>query len=72
MSGDFTLATEECVANNITDNFFSYPANPAAGEAFWFLVRVVDGMVNGTYDSEGPGQIGLRDDEINASPLACP
>ena len=54
------------------NNFFSYPTNPAAGEGFWFLVRVVDGEINGTYDSDGPAQVGLRDDEINASPSACP
>ena len=71
-AGDFTFATEECLANNTVDTSWPYPVNPAGGEGFWFLVREVEAGGPGSYDSNGPGQVGLRDAEINASPFACP
>lgn len=71
-SGDFTFATEECVANNLGNDFIAYPAVPLPGEGFWFVVRTVEIAGNGTYDSTGAGQVAPRDTEIDASALACP
>ena len=71
-SGDFTFATEECLANNISDNFLVYTTDPPMGEGFWFVVREVTLAGNGTYDSNGSAQVGSRDAEIDASPLGCP
>ena len=71
-SGDFTAATEECLADNHPTTLLSYSTDPAPGEAFWFLVRSVTGSGNGTYDSEGSMQAGTRDAEIDASPVSCP
>jgi hypothetical protein len=72
-SGDFTTATEECVINNHPTTSLPYTDDPQiAGEGFWILVRAVAATGNGTYDTGEPGQVSPRDDEIDASPEACP
>jgi hypothetical protein len=70
--GDFSIAVQECVADNFAGISIEYTGTPAPGRGFWFLVRPVYAAVDGTYDSEDPAQVGLRDLEIDASPLACP
>jgi len=67
--GDFTSATEECLAENEAGSFLDYNVVPAPGEGFWFLVRGVDAGGNMTYDSLFPSQVGARDDEIDAAGL---
>ena len=71
--GDFTIATQECLANDIEEDFlplFQDPDSP--GEGFWFLVRSSTPGENATYDSGEASQIGSRDPEIEASPFSCP
>jgi hypothetical protein len=70
--GDFASATEECLADDLEAQELSYGDAPAAGEASWMLVRgvAVEGAL--TYQSLAPGQIGVRDDEIDASGSSCP
>ena len=68
--GDFTAATEQCLADDAT-----YPAlvyTSAVGpDAAFFLVRAA--CAGGTtYDSGGPGQVASRDGEIEASVFSCP
>jgi hypothetical protein len=70
--GDFTKAVLECPANDIPDPNLGLRAIPDAGEGYFFVARPVFPRANGTYDSGGVAQVGLRDDEINASPNACP
>lgn len=69
--GDFTAATLECLANNLGTEHLSFAADPAPGEGFWFLLRVENEEVRGSYDSGYPSQVGSRDDEIDAASLAC-
>jgi len=68
--GDFTAATEECLADDHPTTLLTYGANPGPGEAHWFLVRTVTTVGNGSYNSTGSMQVGLRDAEIDASPNA--
>jgi len=70
--GDFTASTQACLANDLPATSLPYTASPGPGEAWWFLVRTVAMAGPGTYDSGGPGQVGSRDAEIAASPIACP
>jgi hypothetical protein len=69
--GDFTAATAECLADDYAPTVLPYAGVPARGQAFWFLARWVTPSQVGTFDSGGPGQVGLRDAEIDASPLGC-
>jgi hypothetical protein len=72
-AGDFATATEVCLLNSgsATDLIDGDP-DPAAGEGHWYLVRGEAGTIQGTYDSNGAGQVGGRDAEIDAAIGACP
>ena len=62
--GNFTTATQACLANNRSQTLLeetSSPSSPGAG--WWYLVR---GTPGGSYGSAE------RDAEIGASPNACP
>jgi len=68
--GDFTLATEVCVADD-------HPATSVADgepvpehDGFWYLVRAVN-CAGGTYESGGPSQSVQRDEKI-AGAAVCP
>lgn len=70
--GNFTPATQQCIANNQTGTSLSYSANPGPDQVSWFLARGVSCGGNGSYASSGAGQHHNPDAEINASPNACP
>ena len=69
--GDFTESTENCVEDNLTMTFTEAKGDPDPGQGFWYLVRGVNNDGNGTYDSGGSSQIGLRDAEMAASDEDC-
>ena len=69
--GSFALATAACLENDRYETWASIPANPAAGQGFWYLVRPAD-CGGGSYDENGPGQLQPRDPGILASGVACP
>ena len=69
--GNFTLATQQCLANNSASTFLDYSATRAPGEGDWFLVRGVTPTGNLTYDSPGSSQVGLRDAEIATAAGTC-
>ena len=70
--GDFSLATTECIADDVSGPSLLYAGlPPAAGDAVWFLVRAAD-CSGGTYDTGIASQVGLRDAEIAASGNDCP
>lgn len=71
-SGDFSVATLECLADDHPDTTLSYTGVPAPGAASWFLARRKITAGHGTYNSGGPGQQGSRDAEIAASGADCP
>lgn len=66
--GDYSVATQECLASAHGDAWLEYPPTPQPGTGVWFLVRDVDG----NYDTGEPSQSGTRDPEIAASGHDCP
>jgi hypothetical protein len=70
--GDYSLATQECVAGRHTTTSLPVSGVPAAGEGHWFLVRGANCGGSGTYDSGGIGQAGPRDAGILTSGDGCP
>lgn len=71
-SGNFAIATADCLGNNQPAATFDHAPAPPAGGGFWYLVRARSCGGAGSYDSSVPPQVGLRDAEIAASGLACP
>jgi len=70
--GDFSAATQACLANNLGGVSMEVADMPAMGSGFWYLVRAVNCGGAGTYDSGSSGQVGSRDPGLAASPFACP
>ena len=70
--GDYTTATQACLANDLAGTSFTDATVPALGGGFFYLVRGVSCGGAGTYDSGAASQVGSRDAEINASANACP
>ena len=71
-TGNFALATNDCLANDPTTTMLLYSNTPTPGQGFWFLVRGENCGGKGSYDSGAPRQVGLRDAEIAASGHDCP
>lgn len=70
--GNFSLATTECLANNLAGTQLPSSAEPAAGGGYWFLVRGVGSGGPMTWDEPGSTQAGSRDAEISAAAATCP
>jgi hypothetical protein len=73
--GDFSAATDLCVASHVTVTGTASVPDPPAGNGYWYLVRfsVLAGPL--TYDEIDFGsasQVGSRDLGIAASSAACP
>jgi len=71
-SGDFTTATERCLADDLAATNASDTDTPAAEHGYWYVVRGVNCGGTGSYDSGAPSQPASRDAEIAASVHACP
>ncbi len=69
-AGDFTVATQQCLADDAAHTSLAFAPAPPAGQGWWFLVREVAASGPGTWD-DGT-QAGSRDAEIDASAAACP
>jgi len=70
--GDFTSAVDDCLANDLPATVIDASDVPNAGDGWWFLARPLSPAGPGSYDGEGPGQVGSRDAQLAASSLACP
>jgi subtilisin-like proprotein convertase family protein len=70
--GDLTQAVDGCLENDFAASPLPNTDDPAPGEGQWILVRGVTAVEALTYETFAGSQVGLRDEEINASPLACP
>ena len=70
--GDFSQATERCLADNRQALDWEDSDPVPAHDGFWYLVRAVNCGGPGTWDSGSPSQQGGRDSEMQASPSACP
>jgi hypothetical protein len=71
-AGDFTTATERCLADDIVVTNWSDADTPATEHGYWYVVRGVNCGGVGSYDSGAPSQPASRDAEIAASGNACP
>ena len=70
--GDFSQATDACLSNHRTTRSLLHSDTPTPGEGIWYLVRGENCGGNGSYDSGGAWQVGLRDAEVAASGNDCP
>ena len=70
--GNFTEATRDCLADDLEADRLLIDLRPESEAGLWFLVRGVNPSGPGTYDTGGGSQVGNRDEEIAASPVACP
>jgi hypothetical protein len=70
--GDFSAATQACLANDTSTTLLAFSPDPLPGEGFWFLVRPVNCAGPGSYDSSAFSQVESRDAEIAAAPASCP
>lgn len=70
--GDFTLATADCIADDVASPPVQDSLPLAIDEARWYVVRATNGPAAGSYDSGSPRQVGSRDLEIADSAPACP
>ncbi|MGH9867958.1 MAG: Kelch repeat-containing protein [Candidatus Polarisedimenticolia bacterium] len=71
-AGNFTQATQTCLANDLADSALVLSGSPAAGSGFFYLVRGTNCGGGGTYDAGDPAQAGSCDAEIGASSHRCP
>ncbi len=65
--GDFALATEVCLANDIPMPQVDIVDQPEVGQVHWYLVLALNSAGNGTYDSLSPSQHAPRDPGIGFS-----
>jgi hypothetical protein len=70
-NGDFTAAVVACLAEDQPSPALDDTDAPAEGTGFWYLVRGTNCGGGASYDSGGPGQVGSRDAELDASLAAC-
>ncbi len=70
--GDFAVATQLCLANDLEGSQAIDPSAPGAGQGFWYVARSVRGGEVSTYDSGAPRQLASRDAGIAASGRGCP
>jgi len=70
--GDFSAATDLCLANDSAATAAHDPTIPAAGNGQWYLVRGENCGGFGSFDSGEAGIANPRDLLIAASPSRCP
>jgi hypothetical protein len=70
--GDFSQATDTCLADDVASTSLTDAATPAIADGFWYLVRAVSCGGAGTYDEGAASQAMGRDAEIAAASETCP
>lgn len=73
--GDFTVSTTRCLGDDVPGTTLDDPAlpgEPPDGDGTWTLVRGVTAGGPLTWQDLAPGQVGRRDEEIDAAAAACP
>jgi hypothetical protein len=70
--GDFGASVNSCIADDTEVTSAEDAEVPASGDGFWYLVRGVNCVGPGSYDTGEPSQSGSRDPGIGSSALACP
>ena len=69
--GNFTTSTTSCLADDQLATSLTDAPSPAPGGSFFYLVRGSNCSGSGTYDTGSAKQIGSRDAEVDAAPIAC-
>jgi hypothetical protein len=69
--GDFTLATDSCLAQARPEHYLSDNRILSPGDGVWYLLRQITAAGVGTFDVAPGSQSEPRDDEIAASAGAC-
>ena len=70
--GDFSVATDSCLGNDLGADSIVYDDTPLPGEGRWFLVRGVSAAGPSTYQSLTGSSESRRDAEIDAAAVSCP
>jgi len=70
--GDFSVATTDCLGNDITGTTAGDGDVPAANQGLFYLLRAGNCGGSASYNSGAPSQVGSRDAGIAASGHACP
>ncbi len=70
--GDFAVATEGCLADDVPAAPLHFTGVPPAGDALWLLVRGGGNASSLTYGDVAHGQVASRDPGIAASAAPCP
>jgi hypothetical protein len=70
-TGDLSVATTGCAAENHGSTSTTHSVTPAPGDGYWFLVRGCNCGGNTSYDSGGGGQHGPRDPGVASSGNDC-
>lgn len=70
--GDFGVAVERCLADDLPGDRLVSADDPQPGEGFFYLLRDVEGGFAGSFDSGEESQAVPRDALIDASPSSCP
>jgi len=70
--GDFSVATSDCLGDDIMGTTAGDGAVPAASQGLFYLIRAANCGASGSYNSGAASQAGSRDAEIAASGHACP
>jgi hypothetical protein len=70
--GNFAVATDACLASNVSGSSATDAGIPAAGDGFWYLTRARNCAGVSTYDDGSPTLAPGRDGEIAASGNGCP
>jgi hypothetical protein len=70
--GDFTSATQSCLADDAVFLSLVDAEAPPAGEGWWYLMRAAGCTGADTYETGVPSQVGTRDPEVALAPARCP
>lgn len=72
--GDFSQSVTACIRHDYEGGTTVpwYPSIDSDPTATWYLVRGKNSLCAGSYDSDGPGQVGARDEEIGSAVYPCP
>jgi hypothetical protein len=70
--GDFSVATDGCVADDAPGTSHTFSDRPPAGDALFVVGRAVREEGPTTYQALTASQIGGRDEEIGAASASCP
>ena len=70
--GDFTVATDSCMRDDLADTAFEDADVPSEAHPFWYLARAANCGGSGTYDGTSPYQHANRDGGIDTSSNDCP